>query len=288
MNADSAFLIGTTHAVCQDYAVAGPRLSKNLSSNAGVQSRPYVLVSDGCSSSVDTDIGARLLVKAAERLIVTSDHIPVTRLPDLHSQAASIALAQAEAIGLCPETVDATLLIVHLCGDQAIVGCSGDGVVVLQSRTGAIDIYTISYSSGYPFYPSYTHQPGRLRAMVDENRDHKEIKHFRRSAEGEPFTLQKITASGQVTEVFTVPIEEHRLVALFSDGIHSFSMAQQTPTSRRTQPIPMEDVIPELLSLKSTNGAFVRRRTQRFMKDCRVKGWQNSDDLAVAIMYIGD
>jgi hypothetical protein len=127
-----------------------------------------------------------------------------------------------------------------------------------------------------------------LRAMVDKNRAHKEVKHFRRSANGEPFAILNISASDAVTEVFAVAIEEYNLVALFSDGIHSFCKAQQTETSRRTQLITMEEVIPELLSIKSTNGSFVRRRTQRFMKDCRVKGWQNSDDLAVGIMYLGD
>jgi Protein phosphatase 2C len=281
-------LIGATHAVCQDYAIAGPRLTKNQQTTANAQIGPYVLVSDGCSSSVDTDVGARLLIKAAERLLVSSELISGIHLPDIHKLAASTALAHAEAIGICPEAVDATLLTVHLCGEQAIAGCSGDGVVVLQSRTGAIDIYTISYTSGYPFYPSYAHQPGRLRAMVDKNRARKEVKHFRRSANGEPFALQNISASGAVTEVFAVTIEEYNLVALFSDGIHSFSIAQRTETSRRTQPIPMEEVIPELLSLKSTNGAFVRRRTNRFMKDCKAKGWQNSDDLAAAMMYMGD
>ena len=55
MNANCAINIGSTHALCQDYALAR---------NDG----PYVILSDGCSSSPDTDVGSRLLVKASEKI----------------------------------------------------------------------------------------------------------------------------------------------------------------------------------------------------------------------------
>ncbi|HYO91642.1 MAG TPA: hypothetical protein VEQ40_08400, partial [Pyrinomonadaceae bacterium] len=69
MNADSAFLIGATHAVCQDYAVAGNGTPDERAAVSNLQANPYVILSDGCSSSPDTDIGARLLVKAAEQVL---------------------------------------------------------------------------------------------------------------------------------------------------------------------------------------------------------------------------
>ena len=104
---------------------------------------PYVIVSDGCSSSPDTDIGARLLVKAAQRLILSSERLPADCLQGIHEEAARLALAQAGLIGLRPQAVDATLLTAHLCNGTAIIACSGDGVVVLQSRTGLTDVYSI-------------------------------------------------------------------------------------------------------------------------------------------------
>ena len=54
-NADAFFSIGKTHMVCEDYARAGTQQN----------GLPYALVCDGCSSSPDTDIGARLLGMAA-------------------------------------------------------------------------------------------------------------------------------------------------------------------------------------------------------------------------------
>ena len=50
-HADAAFTIGKTHAVCQDYALA-----QNASDTSPLRA---TWLSDGCSSSPHTDIGAR-------------------------------------------------------------------------------------------------------------------------------------------------------------------------------------------------------------------------------------
>ena len=46
MNTDCAFYIGTTHEVCQDYALTGEY---------------SVAIADGCSGSVLSDFGSRVL-----------------------------------------------------------------------------------------------------------------------------------------------------------------------------------------------------------------------------------
>src|SRR5215204_1596043 len=147
MNADVAFQIGSSHAVCQDYGRAGgPARSEGCEAGG----RPYVILSDGCSSSTDADVGARLLVRAAERLLSGTGAPPAGRLAETHREAAGLALSWAGLLGLRPEAVDATLLTAHLVGDELIVGCSGDGVVCLQTGDGGLDVYAVSYSSGYP------------------------------------------------------------------------------------------------------------------------------------------
>jgi len=54
MNADSYFEIGSTHLVCQDYALSG--LYKDMC---------YGIVSDGCSSAENSEIGAQILCHGA-------------------------------------------------------------------------------------------------------------------------------------------------------------------------------------------------------------------------------
>ncbi len=288
MNADSAFIIGAAHTVCQDYAVAGNNPPAGHDTNSSSPTHPYVILSDGCSSSPDTDIGARLLVKAAEQTLLERGGPPAGDLAEIHIEAARRALVWAELAGLPPQAVDATLLTAHLSGDELILGCSGDGVIVLQSRAGVIDVYAISYPSGYPLYPGYSHQPERLAVVEDNGRSVKEVKHFRGASVEESLRLKDTSTGGSLTEVFTVRALDYRHAAVFSDGIHSFFTATQTETSKRVEAIPMDEILRELIAFKSVRGAFVGRRMKRFARDCRTKRWQHMDDLAVGALHLGD
>jgi Protein phosphatase 2C len=257
MHADSIYMIGATHSVCQDYVVAN---------------NSYVILSDGCSTSPDTDIGSRLLVKAAEQQINTNPN-PET----LHHEAARLALTWAEAIALPAQAVDATLLTAFKKDDQLILGCSGDGVIVTETIDGCRNVYEVSYPSGYPLYPSYLHQPDRLAALATNHRSLKEIRHL---SNGGPLQVHRCESP---THVMRLAATEYRFVALISDGVRSFF----TTSGKRVESLDLSQVIPELFSFKSWNGAFVARRVKRLMRDCRSKGWQHADDLALGVIYLG-
>ena len=183
MNTDKAINIGSRHSLCQDYVIAR-------------SDGPLIILSDGCSSSPDTDIGARLVVKAAEKIFTEEGSDDVERL---HQEAARLALGWAGSIGLVAQSVDATLLSAHVSGAQLILACSGDGVIVLESRENNLDVYLVSSPSGYPFYPCYVHQPERLSELISNGRATKEIKHFRRSTADDHFALLDVTTSDSPT-----------------------------------------------------------------------------------------
>lgn len=260
MNADSAFVIGATHAVCQDYAVA---------------SGAYAILSDGCSTSPDTDIGARLLVKAAERLLNIDGNAA-----GWHENAALLALSWTKSIEMPDQSIDATLLTAYVSGNQLLVSCSGDGVIVTESHDGALDVYVIAYPSGFPLYPAYLHQPERLEALVSTGRSCKEMKHFRSSSISEPLQLESTASDDSTIQNFSFKSSDYKFVALASDGVHSFR--------KQVEPVPMSQVLRELFSFKSLHGAFVARRVKRFLKDCVARGWQHADDLSLAVVHLGD
>ena len=245
MNADATINIGSRHSLCQDYVIAR---------------NDYVILSDGCSSSPDTDIGARLLVKALDQRIGQPADIE-----ELHRESARVALSWANMIALPPESVDATLMSIHVTGDDLIIACSGDGVIVLESRTGDLDVYVISSPSGYPFYPSYVHQPNRLAELVENNRHIKEIKHS-----------SNITTTGSLTTTFKLNVADYKYAAVASDGMTSFYN------------VTLPEVLNEFWSFKNSHGAFVQRRMKRFKKDTQPKGWQHADDLAIGVIHLGD
>lgn len=286
MNSDSAFVIGATHQVCEDYAVAGGRPRRG-DSDTHSPGEPYVIVSDGCSSSPDTDTGARLLVKAAERLILDAGRPPAGELRDVYEEAARVALGQAEMIGLPPQAVDATLLTIHLAGGSAVAACYGDGVVALRKRGGQAEVYSISYPAGYPLYPAYAHQRERLQSFKGLCGNTKEVRRYVMRGGG-PLELVDCTSSDARLEVFTAPPGEYELAAVLTDGAHSFSAAFQTDIAKRVEAVPLGEVLAALLCFKSTGGAFVARRLKRFAGDCRTRGWRHADDLAVGAVHLRD
>jgi hypothetical protein len=265
MNTDCAISIGSTHSLCQDYVIA---------QNDG----QYVILSDGCSSSPDTDIGARLLVKAAEKLFTeqVTDNVEAW-----HEKAARLALDWAGLIGAPAQSVDATLMTAHVSCESLIVACSGDGVILLESQSGSLDLYVISSPSGYPFYPCYAHQRERLAELISNGRTTKEIKHFREAS-------IEVTTSDSPTEVFKLNASDYKFAAVASDGIDSFFHTRQSSTGKRIEDVCLLDVLHEFWSFKNFHGAFVERRFNRFMKDAHANGWQHADDLSIAVIHLGD
>jgi hypothetical protein len=257
MNADATISIGSTHAICQDYVIAR---------------NGYVVLSDGCSSSSDTDIGARLLVKALDQRLSRGGDIE-----DLHRESARVALGWANMLGLQAQSVDATLLSAHIEADDLIIACSGDGVIILESQTGALDVYAISSPSGYPFYPSYMHQPERLAQLVANDRCVKHVKHG-----------ERITTSDSLTIAFKFNVAGYKYAAVASDGINSFFHTQPANNGKRLAQLSLADVLDEFWSFKNSHGAFVERRMKRFKKDTQPKGWQHADDLAIGVIHLGE
>ena len=250
-------MIGATHSVCQDYAVAKDS---------------YIILSDGCSTSPDTDIGSRLLVKAAEQQIQDRFN-PET----LNGDAAQLALSWAQAMNLPAQAVDATLLIALIDDDDLFISCSGDGVIVTETNDGRRDIYDISYPLGYPLYPAYVHQPDRFATMVNSGRSTKEVRHIRNTEPSRSYPCDS------VTHVMRLPAKHYRFIALISDGVRSFFTTEEGTVAS----LDTLAVIAELVGFKSWNGQFVGRRVKRFMKDCQLNGWQHADDLSIGVICPG-
>ena len=273
LNADCAFTIGSTHSICQDYAFASNDLD-----------HAHVVVTDGCSSSPDTDIGTRLVARVASQLILKR------RCDDtscLHREATRLALDWARTIGLPDQAIDATLLTAEVKNQELAIGVSGDGVVMLQSRQGNIDVYSISFPNGFPLYPSYTHQPERLETWKSTSPSRKQVRQFRTSAPTGKLKLLSTTTSDQLTHTIRVAAEEYKFVALLSDGIHSFYKTHADVTSRRNISVAMEDVIADIVGFKSGHGGFVARRAKQFAKQAQITNLQHADDLAVGAIYLG-
>jgi serine/threonine protein phosphatase PrpC len=280
MNSDSAFVIGSTHDVCQDYVAHKSNGSKS-----------HVVLADGCSGSPDSDVGARLLVKTHELFIPT---VGVMDFNEYANKASSINLETicraskvAKNLQLDSMALDATLMsIISNKSGEFMVTCYGDGVVVLGRKDGIIETYSVSYNEGYPNYLSYLLSKERKDKFNEKVNNYKEITLEMIGQNNEENLKQKYKSS-VVFDIYLGSMKNYSWVAVVSDGIHSFTEKQVTSTSVCQEPVPLCDVVKELFAFKNYQGCFVKRRLKRFLDVCKSKNWSNGDDLSIGVVYLG-
>jgi hypothetical protein len=224
-----------------------------------------------------------LIVRAASRLLSNWGYHDVE---GLHHEASLMALEWAKEIGLPAQALDATLLTAHCHEDKLIIGASGDGVIIIELLTGTLEVYSISFPSGFPLYPIYAHQPERLLAWKTNQHAYREIRHFRKHLDS--LESIKTTTTTSLTETIRLNTSDVKQVALISDGVHSFYKNEDSPTSRHATSISMEQVLRELLAFKGGHGSFVARRVKRFARQCELTSWHHADDLAIGALHFGD
>ena len=101
---DTFLKIGKTHQVCEDYIITGDSPVK------------YNILSDGCSSSKDTEMGARILCHLAKQFLLyrKDDYrFPALDYDEMGSWIIHNAELAARQLGLKKSCLDATLIIAY-------------------------------------------------------------------------------------------------------------------------------------------------------------------------------
>ena len=259
MHSDCYFTTGSSHSICQDYALARDS---------------YIILSDGCSSSPHTDFGSRFLTHSLDQVFqsMRGDHKTAI------DRATTMALMHARNLGLPDECIDATLLYVRVTRKFAHFGMCGDGTIAVRFKDGRIDVITAEYESGAPYYPSYE---------MDQDRKELYLNKFGRKRTE---SLIQFAADGNVsfvgstsdTESFAWPIDGIDTILIMSDGILSFLKTVIDDVGKRKERMLLQDVVMPLMAFKLMKGKFVERRTRRFLKECQKNGIQHYDDVSVA------
>lgn len=265
-HADGYFAIGKTHTVCEDYVRCGTLPN----------GRSYAIVSDGCSSSDDTDIGARMLVLAAEQYMHINDPIETSIG---FRNIADMARSVVHSMRLDPTCLDATLIIALETETQIAVYKMGDGVVAARFRNGSMTYSSTEFSNGAPYYPNY---------MCDNLR-HEGY----RAMSGNDVTITEGVVSGDVAKrtmtmldyglIQTIPLvfpkTDVDLVVMMTDGAVSFR--------KGLEPVPVGEIVKQILDVKVPTGEFMIRRAKRFLGNyCTTQGWHHDDDFGVGAIFV--
>lgn len=261
--ADHHFSIGDQHLrqgkPCQDYALSG------ASGNTA-----YVVVSDGCSSGGNTDVGARLTAIFAAKAIKDRAEI-------------KYPIGPYQELGLESKDMLATCIYASASPDGVNLRVLGDGVIAWKSKTGFITMQKFEWAKNAPLYPAYAED--NFLAFInfhggDISAEALATEEWQYSiANGYEFTVRRnysiekgISGISEYFGAEKIKSEEIEFIAIFSDG------------ALQIENMDWKDTVTELLAFKNIAGSFVKRRTISFLK----KGAKAVDDLACAVIRIED
>jgi hypothetical protein len=286
MGADYFFRMGSTHSVCQDYAIAGVSWEEN---------RAYAIVSDGCSGVTIPDAPGSPFTDYGARLIARMAWLQMPRIMKGNFDARSIsdrARVSAGTLGLPRAALDVTLLVAHetrklVSGplglsteSSVVVHQIGDGVVAARKRdSGDIVSYSVSFDKNMPFYMSYFIDDDALRQYCDECKEKvctSRIQTERKERHKTAISTTELASGGQRYEFDAATYD---LVMIMSDGAESFQVG--------SAPVALEEVLEQLFAIKNYEGEFLTRRCSRFLqKFCVERGWRHSDDFGIAAIHL--
>lgn len=217
-----------------------------------------VALSDGCSGADNTDVGARLLARTSLRLAYGRGDFD-----SLGRHAAIVARSTVNALHTGPDSLLATLLLArptNLGGFEAC--CWGDGII-LFCVDGEWSGWHIQWPGERPLYPVLAGREADFPAG---------------SAVSIGSSLNPDGESLHVESFFSDARFDANAVVLLSDGFTSFY-----DDDRR--PVPLGNVLAELLPFRSGGPAFVRRRLAAFVRRCDRLGWGHYDDISAAAIW---
>jgi hypothetical protein len=277
MNSDSYFEIGSTHLVCQDYALHGQ-----------FDDLTYAIVSDGCSEAPNSEIGAQILCHVAQYYIKLFYHTGVLAecsMDTLASLFANSVLTRADEIRkLYPidkGALQATLLMAINFEKSSNVPITrvfswGDGFIIEKhdKMDGRTIIHETHFPSGAPIYLvtdqiGYAQEIGEIEVI---NKVHL-IKNGKQSTD----EITNNVYVGFYKEYY--PIDHLEVLTLCSDGLKSYQDVDH-------KAVDFFVMAQQFTDYRSNNGVFVQR-CMNFMKIANKKLQRTHyDDVSTAAILV--
>jgi hypothetical protein len=295
MKADSYFEIGSTHLVCQDYAIT--YASDDIA---------YAIISDGCTSSQDTDTGARILsIVAKDVLNYLIQRQRFETIKDKKWFMNNFVLTFKElvikkclevkgSLNLSVDSFDATLLvtIVYPGYHPLLVGW-GDGNYIIKYKDGRVRTISISYDKNMPYYLSYRMCYEKDMAYRSEQTN-LGLCHVVDTVIGEspqnfhhtPWEYNFVRYLENVSDKDVNPTEVSQII-VSSDGLQSFQYDSRSEEYLKNDKVfDLSEVYPKVVDYKNVVGKFVVRRMKSLEKEHRLNHIVHSDDVSCATIAL--
>lgn len=268
IHVDSFMTQGKSHKVCEDYALSANNEFHLFS------------VSDGCSSSKNTDFGSRILSKVLESSIQfpmfngMTDDIILPLSVNLWMKSNDVV----HLLKMDNKCLDATLVFGYVKDGKVMITMIGDGCFVVEDQTGMIKYFDVEYDQNAPFYLSYMFDKDRETAYRALNQI-KKVTTTIYWSDGTESTGSHNSSND--IERFAFDLNNVKTISLFTDGVKSL-----IPNNQKTPKKPIKEVINDLVHFPVPNGEFVNRRCLKFIKTN--PDYSFFDDFSMATLVNGD
>ena len=303
MNIDSFLKIGYSHTMCQDYILSGHI-------TLGTDNFSYIILADGCSQAINSDMGARFLCyEALSFLISNIEHlndIDWYRLgKEVIFNASNLLNTKFPTLNI--ECLDATLIVAYKYNGVYKIFMYGDGVIYSISPDGNIAYYKHSFEPNAPAYLRYLVKgkelySNKIELVVEYQNQLLDISGKQRLSD--PFTSAFI----ELKE------EEVKTLIIASDGIESLIFKDealyktkflnldnavkhmrninltgfdQSSLIPKVKELNYLDILKETTDFKLTKGPFLSRRIKKVLKEYLKNGFVNDDDISIGCFYEG-
>lgn len=250
---DSIFSIGKEHDICEDYVLIGNNIT------------PFIIVSDGCSSSDHTDIGSRLLVLHAKNYIEKNANALI-KDKDYIINIFREAFIQTKSLLLEDMTLDATLLFAFIIDKEIHYFAIGDGLIVYKYKTST-NIKNLSYEKERVFYGNYHNNISRFEKYKEYN-----LK----------LNVENINLENKEKN-HTENLENYILYNKISiKNLEYFFMSTDGLLSCHVDKKLSKTYFLDFLSFKNLKGEFIQRRYKMWKKKLNKEGINHADDVGIA------
>ncbi|MDM8557369.1 protein phosphatase 2C domain-containing protein [Candidatus Parabeggiatoa sp. HSG14] len=254
---DYFYTIGATHKVCEDYATQGHTAI------------PFVVLSDGCSSSHNTKIGAQILTTTTKYMIENSTTWPLDYI-NFGQQLIKSAQKVAKKVRLNRGGLDATVMLAFVQEKNIMVYVYGDGCLLFKDYNNNIGTIEIIFTHNAPFYLTYWQDEERLLDYaIYEPNPLLLIDSVNGQSEPKPFNTQL---------VFSFPLEKFKTVAIASDG------ASACFDTNQLLKIPLHEVATHLLAFEDLTGEFLKRHAKKALAQYAQQDIFPIDDLSIGVL----
>jgi len=286
MKTDNHFEIGTSHDVCQDFALSGKINDKIY----------FAIIADGCTESHrmsgEVDFGARVLAYSAREAIKgvlgkSNDLKEIqSSLSKFNSTIRTELIATTRKVGdslkLSDLFYDATLAIALTDGVIANTFIYGDGGVIVHKRNGDIIYKEISFLSSAPYYLSYTQSVDRNKAygIVFGASPAILTTYEINGVDGEARQAneQIKTIDPSIYDKTSFVFEDFVSVSVTSDGIKSYEICGNG--------VPSSKLASKFISFKNGNDGFLQRRFNFLKREHKESNTTHYDDVSVATILL--